>query len=167
MSDKSEQHLELARFALTKYIERDGNDPNAWTLFGLVQEHLTRITESCTSFERAFKLLRERGNTQGKELNAVIAHLVRAYCCSGRYQESLDKYGLLAEADKSAHTIFVAAIANYFVGQQQRSLSCFEESLAKATPQERKDYIIVLSQALYALDTDQHRTLATQQLLGW
>ncbi|RUP47706.1 hypothetical protein BC936DRAFT_145426 [Jimgerdemannia flammicorona] len=176
-------------FALQKYTEQKPEDPTALNLLGLVLERLERYGRAAEAFASAVLSL-ESQLEQGvatielvkPRLAKVHANLARVLCASGDFAGSIASYTtsleMTADGSTDAFRIYChlgAGIAYYFDGQLENSLQMFEIALSETDVEGdavgladvRKDVVVLLSQVLWALGTDEHRDLAKAELFRW
>ncbi|KAJ3035493.1 Tetratricopeptide repeat protein 37 [Rhizophlyctis rosea] len=162
-----------AAVCLLKFVERRRDDPAALNLLGLVLERQGQFPRAVEAFDGAMAALTRStkvNHEQVSQLRKVLENRARALCAAGQYTESAATYARMAELGGSdALALVGSGIALYFDGRLQESLLSFEGALQAVGGQAGQSYLqqdvmLLLSQVLYALGSDQHVDLAKQQL---
>ncbi|EKM54043.1 uncharacterized protein PHACADRAFT_145635 [Phanerochaete carnosa HHB-10118-sp] len=171
-----------AFFVLDRFCRRQPRDANALHLFGLVCERIGHTELAIRAIGDAIALLEaayEESEDPQIEQQFAIAHtnVGRLRLSMGDYEAALESYatvtGLLAEAKGGVATVLLtqshlgSGIANYKSGAVQEAVESFESALAGAgdSAQLRGHAAVLLSQALWALGTNDGREAANTQLL--
>lgn len=171
-----------AFFVLDRFCRRQPQDANALHLFGLICERVGQtelairvIGDAIAFLEAAY----EESEDPQIEQQFAMAHtnMGRLRLSLGDYEAALDSFatvtGLLAEAKGDVATVLLtqshlgSGIANFKTGAVQEAVESFESALAAAgdSAQLRGHAVVLLSQALWALGTDEGREAAKTQLL--
>ncbi|KAK6098097.1 Superkiller protein 3 [Batrachochytrium dendrobatidis] len=171
--------LIIASHCLLKCVERFPEEPAAYNLYGLILERQHQHENSTSAFSEAIRLLSKSKHADQNHIQKLLALVLenKARCesAAGRFHDANTTYKELANLDQpaSVFTFVGQGFAAYFVQDLKTSLMSFEKALElcdsnssdDATANRLKnDTILLLSQVLYALDTDEHIELAKQQL---
>ncbi|GJE96722.1 TPR-like protein [Phanerochaete sordida] len=171
-----------AFFVLDRFCRRQPEDANALHLFGLICERVGHSELAIRAIGDAIALLEaayEESEDPQIEQQFAIAHtnMGRLRLSLGDYEAALESFatvtGLLAEAENSVATVLLtqshlgSGIANYKAGAMQEAVESLESATAAVgdSAQLRGHAVVLLSQALWALGTDEGREAAKTQLL--
>ena len=167
---------------LDQFVRQHPQNANALHLFGLVCERIGHTDLAITTIGEAISLLEsayEESEDSQIERQFAIAHtnIGRLRLSLGDYETALESYGtvtgLLAEATDDSSIVLLtqaylgSGIAHYKAGAVQEAVESFEQALATAArnTQLRGHAVVLLSQALWALNTEDGREAAKAQLL--
>ena len=160
--------------ALQKFVEIEQNDGSAFNLLGLLFERQGRYMDAAKSFHAAFEILASAEEPDTKKIMSVAANHGRACLSSGSYNEAIQSYSLVLgslELPGHVYHILGCGLAYYFNGQLEESLNQFQRALEDCKDDEKteikSDVMLLLSQVLYGLGTEQHISLAKEQLFQW
>ncbi|CAG8499538.1 2849_t:CDS:10 [Ambispora leptoticha] len=182
--------LHSPSFALQKLIELNPDDATALNLLGLILERLEQPMTASEAFIHAIRSLENSLQNQKTENIAIFtknlasaqANLARVLCAIGDFSGSINAYltalELIGEEfegeDKDNTSLRIysqlgAGLAYYFDNQLESSLSMFEMALngteeGSGVEEIRKDVTVLLSQVLWALQGEQQRNLAQEEL---
>ncbi|KAH9263511.1 hypothetical protein BASA83_013088 [Batrachochytrium salamandrivorans] len=172
--------LVVASHCLLKCVERFPADPAAYNVYGLILERQHQYEGAINAFSSAVGYIQENLNTHPdctqQRLAYALENKARCECAARLFEEANVTYTELVGLNQSenAFTFVGQGIAAYFVGNLTEGLMAFEraldfcegpsgdESVARLL---KNDTMLLLSQVLYALGTDEHIDLAKQQLL--
>lgn len=171
-----------AFFVLDRFCRRQPQNANALHLFGLICERIGHAEPAICAIGNAITLLEaayEESEDPEIEQQFAMAHtnMGRLRLSSGDYEAALESYatvtGLLAEAKSDVAAVLLtqshlgSGIANYKTGAIQQAVESFESALRAAgdNAQLRGHAVVLLAQALWALDTGDGREAAKTHLL--
>lgn len=169
---------------MNRFIQRKPSDPSGLHLLALICEKLGQHAFGQEIVERAIAILEasyEETEDVGVEMRYTIAN-----CTLGRLRLSQEDFtgaissfesamGLLEDKDNNEgnNTVLKVQVrlglglANFFSGDLQAALGFFEESLEIAGDHVhlRGHVVIILSQTLWAIGTDETKEAAKSRLL--
>ncbi|KAI8822676.1 uncharacterized protein EV422DRAFT_619118 [Fimicolochytrium jonesii] len=162
---------------LERFVRQRPRDWVALNLLGVVLEREGWYERAVGAYEGARKALAATtglGEEERKRFWAQITeNIARVRCASRDFDTSLTEFATLTQsthAGGDAYTAVTHALALTFSDALPEGLAQFEKALDLASDDTNPDlhnYVtFILSRVLYALGTDQHRSLATQQLLA-
>lgn len=171
-----------AFFVLDRFVRSCPQDPSALHLFGLVCERIGHTELAISVISQAITLLEAvyeetEDVTVERQFTLAHANLGRVRLSVGEYDAAIASFetvtGLLAEStDETAIVPVVqahlgAGLANFKLGAVQEAVQSFEAALEQAADnsQLRGHAVVLLAQALWALDTPEAREAAKTQLL--
>lgn len=160
-------------FALQKLTEQRMHDALSLNLLGLLLERLGQHHRAAQSFASAIlaveaqieeeKITAEEGQTR---LSKIHANLSRCLVATGDFQAGIASYE--NHQQQSVYAQLNAGIAHYFLDQLPESLSLFESAL-NATQEDitlRQDVVVLLAKVLWALEGEEQRSVAKEQLFS-
>lgn len=195
-SSSTPSELFPAFFILSRYCKQRPSDASALHLYALVCERLGHLSRAVELLGQTISILEaayEESEDPVIERRFVVAHvnLARARLAVGDWEGALEGYqtafGLLPEpevevegAERSDHEDgqtavlrtqcqFGSGMASYKMDQFQEALEFFEDALASAggDVRMRGHVVVMLSQVLWSLGTEEGRESAKAQLLEW
>ncbi|KAJ2521903.1 Superkiller protein 3 [Coemansia sp. RSA 2049] len=188
ISAKQQNRLVFAIYAARRYVERTGDSSTApgHHLLGLLLEQNQEYDNAVAAYETAYKrVVSSDMHDKKTRLWIALTHLGRAQCSAERFIDAVDTYtradslmggddadilqsALGPECGKQMFYFTLGfSLALFFAERLEDSLRRFEQALAQSenVPSVRPLVAVMLSQVLWALGTDEHRTLARQYLL--
>jgi superkiller protein 3 len=167
---------------LDRFVRRNPRNAGALHLFGLVCERIGHKDLAITNIGEAISLLEsdyEESEDPQIERHFAIAHtnIGRLRLSLGDYEAALESFGtvtgLLAEVKDNTAVVLLtqsylgSGIAHHKSGALQEAVESFEQALSAAASntQLRGHAVVLLSQALWALGTEEGREAAKAQLL--
>ncbi|CEJ03839.1 hypothetical protein RMCBS344292_17814 [Rhizopus microsporus] len=172
-TDVNTNELVTPVFALQKLTEQRVHDALSLNLLGLLLERLGQHHRAAQSFASAIlaveaqieeeKITAEEGQTR---LSKIHANLSRCLVATGDFQAGIASYE--NHQQQSVYAQLNAGIAHYFLDQLPESLSLFESAL-NATQEDitlRQDVVVLLAKVLWALEGEEQRSVAKEQLFS-
>ncbi|KAI8975433.1 hypothetical protein BDF20DRAFT_606329 [Mycotypha africana] len=158
-------------FALEKLTEKKPQLALGFNLLGLLLERLGQYDRASEAFASAILALEaqmeqsiiteEEGQSR---LAKVHTNLGRTLCASGDFEGAINA----TASTTDVYARLNAGLAYYFMDQLEESLSMFEMAL-EATQNDivlRQDVIVLLSKVLWALEGEEQRSVAKDQLFS-
>ncbi|OZJ05539.1 hypothetical protein BZG36_01672 [Bifiguratus adelaidae] len=173
----SSELITLSAFAMQKYTEQRPEDVEGINLYGLLLERIDQSEQAAAMFKRA----REAdASASAVRQYTFVFNLARAQCAASQFEEAIETYGQvmaihqrLSDADSLPIPIVYAYLgagtAYYFCDQLQEALEMFEMALQETEADEsalRPQVILLLTQILTALGSEEHLALARDHLLN-
>ncbi|KAJ2706466.1 Superkiller protein 3 [Coemansia sp. IMI 203386] len=168
-SFSEQSRLSLAIYAARRYVART-SDPQ-----GEGAHILGLLLEQNSEWEAAAEAYACHSAKASSSLRqwVALAHLARAQCGAGQFEQSVESYDLLQrleQPDDPLRIFFCTlghSLALFFAQRLEESLAHFELALeqAEAAPRQRAFVAVMLAQVLWALGSDEHRQLARQHLI--
>ncbi|KAJ1826424.1 Superkiller protein 3 [Coemansia sp. RSA 2599] len=168
-SFSEQSRLALAIYAARRYVVRT-SDPQ-----GEGAHLLGLLLEQNAEWEAAAEAYASHSTKAPPGLRrwVALAHLARAQCAAGQFEQSVESYALLAQLEQPDDRLRVFfctlghSLALFFAQRLEESLARFELALeqAEAAPRQRAFVAVMLAQVLWALGSDEHRQLARQHLI--
>ncbi|KAM6036199.1 superkiller complex protein 3 isoform 2-T4 [Theristicus caerulescens] len=171
LQDKSNRNTELylynivqmnaipaAQVVLSKYTERNPDDPSAFTMLGYLNEYLHLKRQATDAYERAASLLKNSEDTE--KYNTAMQNYGRLLCALGQCDKAIKVYTStpLTEFDG----IVGIALAYFKKGLLQESIKAYEKALSVAESEQDKAHILT---ALAIIDYKQNKVDAAKTLL--
>ncbi|KAI8911798.1 hypothetical protein EDD86DRAFT_188695, partial [Gorgonomyces haynaldii] len=149
--------LSDASFALLKCVEAMHPSASMHNLYGLILEKQGQFEQALVQFDKALLL---------EPSKKVVENKARIFGRLKRYQESIDCYLDALKDGEDPITRLSLGIVYFFVQEYENSLHCFEQAIEHASGSTSQQVSLYLSQVLFAFGTEQHLSLAKDQLLG-
>ncbi|KFQ92455.1 Tetratricopeptide repeat protein 37 [Nipponia nippon] len=171
LQDKSNRNTELylynivqmnaipaAQVVLSKYTERNPDDPSAFTMLGYLNEYLHLKRQATEAYERAASLLKNSEDTE--KYNTAMQNYGRLLCALGQCDKAIKVYTStpLTEFDG----IVGIALAYFKKGLLQESIKAYEKALSVAESEQDKAHILT---ALAIIEYKQNKVDAAKTLL--
>ncbi|KAI9489583.1 hypothetical protein BDB00DRAFT_842592 [Zychaea mexicana] len=165
-------------FALQKLTEQKLDDALALNLLGLLLERMgqyDRASEALAGAILALEAQCEQGRITQEEMNQRVAkvhcNLGRTLCANENFEGAISSYQSALEHCAGSSRVYCqlgAGIAYYFTDQLEDSLNMFETALNETQTDVdlRMDVTVLLSKVLWALDGDEQRAVAKDQMFS-
>lgn len=176
LSLSDQNQLTLSIYAARRYVEQKGMGEDhqgaGQHLLGLLLEQSGEYESAAEAYHAAYGQLTD--NCDWKRQWVALTHLGRSQCSAKQYMAAVETYQQAAElvdsVDDSRQLFFFTlgfSMALFFADQLEDSLGKFEETLERSAsvPELRPVVAVALAQVLWALGSDEHRSLAQQHLL--
>lgn len=169
--------INVAVFAMEKYIEQCDSDPYAYHLMGLLRECCGQYAEACDCFTISLKLLEFKQQSEFKQRSQQLEqlelankrNLARCLCSAKRFKESIECYEQLLQSSSSSPDdpiLLLGYSAALFFDNQDGYLQTIQQlnsTLDNSVSQLKR--IIVMFSARCLLLNSNHRQLAVDYLL--
>ncbi|KAM6229960.1 superkiller complex protein 3 isoform 2-T2 [Porphyrio hochstetteri] len=171
LQDKSNRNTELylynivqmnaipaAQVVLTKYVERDPDDPSVFTMLGYLSEYLQLKRQASHAYERAASLLKNSEDTE--KYNIAVLNYARSLCALGQCDKAIEVYS--STPLNNFDGMVGIALAYFKKGLFQESIKAYEKALSLAESEQDKAHILT---ALAIIEYKQNKVDAAKTLL--
>ncbi|KAJ3091854.1 Superkiller protein 3 [Quaeritorhiza haematococci] len=164
-------------FSLQKYLELYPRDVSAANLLGVIFERQGRYDDAIMTYRRSMDVLTQNPidtmpNPQTTDHLVMLSeNCARCLLASGKFTECIEMYKRRLELRETWDDVWTPmglGLAYYFAKQLEQSFSWFEKALhtsAEKSSAHQNHVVLLLSQVMFALGTEQHMSLCKEQLL--
>lgn len=182
---RKKTELLSAFFALDRYCKVRPEDPNALHLFALVSELLGQKEEALGLLQRSLSILESvyeetENATVERQFCIAMANIARLRLATSDYTAADEAFqtvvGLISESPDDdvvvvlrVQALFGSGFAQFKMGNLEEAVELLQSAVEAAVevPLIRSQVEVLLAQVLWALNTNESRESAKNQLLGW